>query len=87
MYTQPGGRLFVRISKWGNSLGLRIPAPFARETGIDEGTEVDIALDGGRIIITPPGPRYTLDALLDGVTPENVHEGVETGPRRGAEVW
>lgn len=79
--------MLARISKWGNSLALRIPAPFARETGIDEGTDVDIALDDGRIVITPPGPRYTLDALLDGVTAENVHGEVDTGPRRGAEVW
>ena len=79
--------MLVRISKWGNSLALRIPGPFARETGIDEGTSVDIALDAGRIVITPPGPRYTLDALLDGVTAENVHAEVDTGTRRGAEAW
>ena len=79
--------MLIRISKWGNSLALRIPAPLARETGIDEGTDVDIALDAGRIVITPPGPPYALDALLDGVTEENVHSGLDTGPRRGVEVW
>ncbi len=79
--------MLVRISKWGNSLALRIPAPFARETGIDEGTDVDIALDAGRIVITPPSPRYALDELLQGVTAENVHIGLDTGPRQGAEVW
>lgn len=79
--------MLVRISKWGNSLALRIPAPFARETGIGDGTDVDIALDAGRIVITPPSPRYTLEALLGGVTADNVHGGLDTGPRRGVEVW
>ena len=79
--------MLVRITKWGNSLALRIPAPFAREVGIGEGTDVDIALDAGRIVITPPGPPYALDALLDGVTADNMHGALDTGPRRGVEVW
>jgi antitoxin MazE len=79
--------MLARISKWGNSLALRIPAPFARETGIDEGTDVDIAIEGGRIVITVAGPSVTLDTLLEGITAENVHGEIEVGPRRGAEVW
>ena len=45
--------MLVRISKWGNSLALRIPAPFAQETGIESGTEVDLALEDGKLVITP----------------------------------
>jgi antitoxin MazE len=81
------GIVLTKVSKWGNSLALRIPAPLAREMGIDEGTDVDIALDAGRIVITAPSPAYTLDALLDGVADENVHGELDTGPRRGGEVW
>jgi antitoxin MazE len=79
--------VLARISKWGNSLALRIPAPFARQTGIDEGTDVDIALEGGRIVITPPAPSIALDALLEGITAENLHGEIVVGPHRGAEVW
>lgn len=79
--------MLTKVSKWGNSLALRIPAPLAREMGIDEGTDVDIALDAGRIVITQPGPPYTLAALLEGVTDENVHGELDPGPRRGGEVW
>ncbi len=79
--------MLIRVSKWGNSLALRIPALLARESGIDDGTEVDVALDAGRLVITPPRPSYTLEVLLNGIKDENVHRVVDTGPRRGVEVW
>jgi len=31
--------------------------------------------------------RYTLKQLLDQVTPESLHEEVDTGPSVGAEEW
>ena len=80
--------MLVRISKWGNSLALRIPAPFAEETGIESGTEVDLALDAGRLVVTPRRARsYALDELLEGVTDENLHREIDTGAPQGDEAW
>jgi len=80
--------MLVKISKWGNSLALRIPVAFARETGIDSGSEVDLALEDGRLVITPPArPGYVLADLLARVTDENVHAEVETGAPQGGEAW
>ncbi len=78
----------LRVQKWGNSLALRIPAAFARETGLGPGADVDLELDEGRLIITPRsnGP-YVLAQLLEGVTDENLHDALETGEPRGREVW
>lgn len=78
--------MLVRISKWGNSLALRIPAAFAEEAGIQSGTEVDLALEDGRLVITPR-TLYVLDELLDGVTEQNRHTEVDTGPPEGLEAW
>ena len=78
--------MLVRISKWGNSLALRIPAPFAEETGIESGSEVDLALEDGRLVVTPRA-AYTLDELVAEVTDENLHEPVDTGPPQGREAW
>ena len=78
----------VRVQKWGNSLALRIPQSFARETALDSGAEVDLTLEDGRLIVTPlPEPRYTLDDLLAGITPENLHSETQTGPAVGDEAW
>jgi antitoxin MazE len=78
----------IRIRKWGNSLALRIPAPFAAETGIESDAEVDLSLEEGRLVVTPRVVRpYALDDLLAGVTKRNMHGAVDTGRPRGGEVW
>ncbi len=80
--------MIVRVQKWGNSLALRIPIAFARETGIDSGAEVDLTLEDGRLVITPaPNPPHSLEELLAGVTEGNVHAEVDTGGVRGGETW
>lgn len=42
------------ICKWGNSLGLRLPAPVAVAARIKSGTHVGVRLlDNGSILVTP----------------------------------
>ena len=76
----------TRVQKWGNSLALRIPKSFAVEAGLDQGAVVDLALVDGTIIVTPPGP-VTLEQLLAGITPENLHGEYDFGDPAGNEVW
>jgi antitoxin MazE len=62
------------FSKWGHSIALRIPAAFARELNVADGKVAQITVKGGSLVVTPvPGPVYTLDGLLAGMTPENAH--------------
>ena len=76
------------IRKWGNSLGLRIPKALAEEAGVAAGSEVDIALVSGELVVRPRRrPRYDLGELLRGVTPKNLHEEIETGEAVGRESW
>jgi antitoxin MazE len=78
----------LRVQRWGNSLAVRIPKSFAADTRIQQDTEVELSIDKGRLIISPVTPRgITLDELLEGVTPENLHGEFEMGPAVGAEVW
>jgi len=42
-----------RIVKIGNSRGIRIPKPLIEQTGFGE--EVEIKVDGNRLIIVPAG--------------------------------
>jgi len=78
----------VRIQKWGNSLALRIPESFASETNLHQESEVDLSVADGKLIISSAEtPNLTLEQLLQGVTPENLHGEVETGPAVGAEAW
>jgi antitoxin MazE len=80
--------MVTKIQKWGNSLGLRIPKSFAKEAGVDEGSAVDIFLEGDRLVIRPVRrERYQLSDLLSQVREDNLHEEISTGDAVGRESW
>lgn len=80
--------MVTKILKWGNSLGLRIPKSFAKEAAIEEGSAVDIFLEGDRLVIRPVRTaRYRLSNLLSQVKEDNLHEEISTGDAVGREVW
>ncbi len=74
------------LSRWGNSLGLRIPKQLAVTLGLAEGARVELTADEDRIIITLPRAHYRLDDLLIGMTPEAMHKAYDWGPDRGREI-
>ena len=74
-----------QVQKWGNSLGIRIPKSLALKVGLEEGTEVDLDIEDGHLVIKPKST--TLDELLSQITPENVHTEIPTGEPQGREVW
>jgi antitoxin MazE len=70
-----------RISKWGNSLGLRVPRDVAARAGLIEGARVDLeGFEDGRIVITPSRRRFTIEELVAGMTPDNEHPLEDDGP-------
>lgn len=76
------------VSKWGNSLAVRIPAGAADSVGLSEGSEVDITVKAGTLIVAPVRKRrYQLKELVDQITPENRHELIDWGKPIGKEVW
>jgi len=80
--------MVTKIQKWGNSLGLRIPKSFAVDAGVEEGSEVDISIEGDRLVIRAVRPaRYELKELVSLIREDNIHEEIPTGKRVGREVW
>lgn len=78
----------TRVQRWGNSLALRIPSAFAAETTIEQGSEVELTLEEGRLVVTPvTAPVFSLEALLAEITPENLHSEADAGAPEGAEAW
>lgn len=77
----------VRLQKWGNSLALRIPKPFAGDADVGEGAELDLVVSEGRLVATPVRRRLpSLRQLLSRVTPKNLHGEVDSGPPVGREA-
>ncbi|MEG4028713.1 MULTISPECIES: AbrB/MazE/SpoVT family DNA-binding domain-containing protein [unclassified Microcoleus] len=76
------------IAKWGNSLAIRIPQNLAKEINLAEGSEVKLVLIDGKLTIEPiVRRRYSLEELIEAMTPDNVHTEIDTGVAIGNEVW
>ncbi|MBO4859822.1 MAG: AbrB/MazE/SpoVT family DNA-binding domain-containing protein [Treponema sp.] len=73
------------IQKWGNSLGFRIPALWAKDNNVKNGSKVEIIAEKGKITIFPQ--KKNLEDMLSMVTPDNIHSEVSTGQAVGEEEW
>jgi len=74
------------ISKWGNSLALRLPRHIAEGVKLSEGQTVDLEIADETLIVRPARKRFRLKELL---ADYQRHERGETewGPPKGDEVW
>jgi antitoxin MazE len=77
----------TRVSRWGHSLAIRIPAAFAQEARIEDGTAVELTVDRGQLVVAPVRPTYLLEDLVDQITDENLHDETAWGAPVGGEVW
>lgn len=78
----------TKLQKWGNSLGLRIPRSFAAEAGVGPGSEVELSIRNGDLVVKPARRRsYALKDLLRKVNSRNLHAEVDTGSPLGREIW
>lgn len=78
----------TRIQKWGNSLALRIPRPFAEEADLREDSPVELSVRKGRItLVLIEEPELSLAQLVRGITARNRHAETETGDAVGNEIW
>ncbi len=76
------------ISKWGNSLALRLPKAVLEEAGLTENQPVEITVVKGQIRIDPVVELvYDLDDLLAQIKPANLHPEVNWGSPVGKEIW
>jgi antitoxin MazE len=76
------------ITKWGNSLAIRIPQNLAKQINLIEGSEVELTVIEGKLVLVPKFPcHYKLQELVQGITAENRHEEINYGSVVGQEAW
>jgi antitoxin MazE len=81
-------RAETTISKWGNSLAVRIPQRIAKQARISEGDCVAMALQpDGSIVLRSSRRRYELSELVSRITPRNRHRETDWGAPVGEESW
>jgi len=54
-----------KISRWGNSLGLRIPKTAAKTLGLSDNDIVNIETRGQSIVIKPAKKPLTLEKIFE----------------------
>ncbi len=76
-----------RVSRWGNSLAIRIPSSVREAIQLDEGSAVDLTVEDGRLLITPVVSAYRLEDLVAGIDDGNRHAETGWGEPVGNEAW
>jgi antitoxin MazE len=75
------------VQKWGNSLAIRIPLALAGQLKISDGTDVELAVRDGELVVRPLlGPSLSLKELLKNCKPGQLHGETDFGPDVGREV-
>lgn len=68
----------VIVKKWGNSASVRIPTGVMEAAKLRLDDPVDVREEGGRIVIEPIHTKeHELAALLNAITPENLHSEID----------
>jgi len=72
----------VRISKWGNSLGVRLPKAVVEQLKLASGQIVVIEVLDDAIVIRRKieRPRYGRAELIEQIDPDNVPESFDDAP-------
>ncbi len=75
------------VRKWGNSAAVRIPAAAMQAARLHLDQPVEIRAEGGAIVIEPIRTAAgRLDALVAGITDENLHGEIGFGRAVGNEA-
>jgi antitoxin MazE len=53
----------MQVSKWGNSLAIRLPAAVVEVLGLKEGDDIDVQVAGARTLGIRPGAAHDAEVL------------------------
>ena len=78
----------AQVSKWGNSLAIRLPKAVAASLKVHEGEAVDLAIEGDVVVMRARRPRYKIEELVAQMRPQDEPEVLDdvNVPPRGREV-
>lgn len=76
----------VKLQKWGNSMGVRIPKSIIEKVNLAENDELIIEQQDGKIVIFPAKKKLSLNEMMEKVTSSNLHGEDDLKPE-GNEVW
>jgi len=75
----------AHLTRWGASLGLRIPKNPAGRYRLVEEMRIALEAEEDRIVTSMPG-RHPLARLLAGMTPEAMHDAFDRASDQAREI-
>ncbi len=79
---------FLDIKRWGNNLGVRLPAAVAKAANLHADQRVRVEVEDGRVTITPEAPlALSLEQRLAAYDPARHGGEVMAAEPLGAEKW
>lgn len=78
----------VRLQKWGNSDGIRIPSNFLKSLNLKTNDKVDLKYENDKIIITKPKKvKISLEEKFAEYKGENLAKDFTWDDALGKEIW
>ncbi len=75
------------VQKWGNSLAIRIPITLAGQLDVSDGSQVDMLVREGELVVRPRRAQtLSLAELLKNCKPSQLHAATDFGNDVGREV-
>jgi antitoxin MazE len=76
------------VKRWGNNLGVRLPAAVAKAAHLRVDQRVRVSVEGGRVVITPvAGAELSLEDRLALFDPGRHGGEAMSSERVGVERW
>lgn len=79
--------MVLKIQKWGNSQGIRIPKSILDELGWKEGNEVKLSVENNMLVIEREKKRRSIVELFEGYSGKYISDEVDWGEPVGKEIW
>ena len=77
----------VRLQKWGNSDGIRIPSNILKSLNLKTNDRVELIQEEDKIIISKSKTKISLAEKIKVYQGENLSKDFEWDEARGKEIW
>ena len=78
----------IRLQKWGNSLGIRIPSSILKTLNLKQGDKIIINTEEEKIIITKSkNPKISLAERFKKYHGKNLSKSFTWDENQGREIW
>jgi len=77
----------TKLASWGNSVGLRLPKNMISEMGLGAGSEVELTMVSGQLVLKAVRKKLSLKEILSRGKPDVKYSEYWDDIPQGNEIW